>query len=328
MAFVQIGDYPCDVFEKEVHKFANEVSNYAVEVGSDVTDNVRSLPDALTIEAAVSDTPFGAIAQDPTRVGVGDLSISQDAFNRLKKMRNDKLPLSVVTSLGTYTSMEIQSFEVTREPKSFKGLVFTIQFQKVVIVENKRVTVANPNLAGKGSVGNLDSSVYRRVSLFPGQTIPVVTLTDRKAVPAWTKIYGKPIATAAEVVLVDGITPKTIEPDGSGFHFDITGSATNNHDGYIKFGGDVSHRSDVTYEALSPRSVKSTNQVVQDLISQQQTTRATQDFANSHGQHYDPQSGQWKDASGNPVTRSPNGSSDAFKQRVRDTPDHTLTGNQ
>lgn len=328
MAFVQIGDYPVDVFEKETHKFDNEVSNYAVEVGSDVTDNVRSLPDALTVEAAVSDTPFGAIAQDPTRVGVGDLSISRDAFNRILKMRNDKLPLSVVTSLGTYTSMEILSFEVTREPKSFKGLVFTVQFQKIVIVENKRVTVAAPNLAGKGSVGNLDSSVYRRVSLFPGQTIPVVTLTDRKAVPAWTKIYGKPIATAAEVVLVDGITPKTIEPDGSGFHFDITGSATNNHDGYIKFGGDVSHRSDVTYEALKPRSVKSTNQVVQDLIAQQQTARATQDFANSHGQHYDPQSGQWKDANGNPVTRSPNGGADAFKQRVRDTPDHTLTGNQ
>ena len=328
MAFVSIGDYPCDVFEKEVHKFDNEVSNYAVEVGSDVTDNVRSLPDQLTIEAAVSNTPFGAISQDPTRVGVGDLSISQDAFNRIKKMRDDKLPISVVTSLGTYTSMEITGFEVTREPKSFKGLVFTIQFQRVVIVENKRVTVAVPNLAGKGSIGNLDSSVYRRVTLLPGQTIPVVTLTDSKAVPAWTKIYGKPIATAAEVVLVDGITPKTISPDGSGFHFDITGSATNNHDGYIKFGGDALHRSDVTYEALSPRSVKSTNQVVQDLISQSQSKIAADNFVNSHGQHYDPQSGQWKDSSGNPVTRSPNGGADSFKQRVRDTPDHTLSGNQ
>lgn len=320
MAFPQIGDYPIDIFVKEVHGFENEITQYAVETGSDVTDNVRTQPDTLTIDGVVSDTPTGAIAGDPTRTGVGELSISKDAYNRLTKMRNDKLPLSVVTSLGTYTSMEIKKLEITRDAKSFKGLIFTCEFERVVIVENKRVTVSVPNLAGKGSLGNKDSDLFRRTALIPGQTIPVVTLRDKQSIPAWTKIYGKPIDTAAEVVLLDGITPSTVRPDQSGYHFDITNTATNAPDGYLKAGGfqGTLGTSDIVYEALNPRKVKSTQQTVSDLVHDANTRKQALDFAQSHGQHFDPKSGTWKDVNGNTVTHDPNAYQN-FQNRLRDT---------
>lgn len=323
MPFVQIGDYPIDVFTKEVHAYESEITQYAIEIGSDVTDNVRTLPNKVTVDAVVSDTPTGAIAKDPTRTGVGQISISQDAHNRLLKMRDDKLPISVVTSLGTYTSMMITKYEVTRDAKSFKGLVFTCEFEKATIVENKRVTVAVPNVAGKGSLGNSDSDTFRRTSLFATQTLAVVTFT--KPSPGLTKIYGKPIATDGYVALVDGVTPVNKFPDKTGFHYAIEGTATNNPDGYIKNANHLNGADGQVYEALKPPSIKSTNQLVQDTVSELRSRKDALDFANSHGQHYDPQSGQWKDVNGNPVTHDPN-AVENFKNRVRDSPPKTLQG--
>jgi hypothetical protein len=152
---VTIDGYPLDLVETEQHERSADVTEHPVEEGADVSDNVRVKPRELTLtNAVVSDTPIGAIADDPTRQGV-EGPISQDAYFRLNKVFEARQPVTVVTDLQQYKSMILDKLTITQEAKSSHGLVFVAHFKEVIIVSNRRVTTGQQRNLGHQTTASL-----------------------------------------------------------------------------------------------------------------------------------------------------------------------------
>lgn len=157
--FLRIGGFPMDLAVTEEHGFPGEVSKYPVELGPDISDTIRDLPPYVMIEGIVSDSPSGAIADDPTRKDAAGGNApdpnsplpSAAALEKLKELKAARLPLVVETSLGTYDSMGFVEFTVTRDKEKTAGLFFHARFERMIIVQNKRTKVRVKTNAAYGS---------------------------------------------------------------------------------------------------------------------------------------------------------------------------------
>lgn len=154
---VYIDGYPMDLAISETHGFEASVTEHPVERGADMVDHVRARPIEIELECVVSDTPIGAIATDPTRQAEGqDAPLpSEDAYARLQAIRDARQPVTIETSLGTWTSMALVMLSVPRSRETTGGLFFTATFRQVRVVETQRVTVrtAQPNAKRTGRHG-------------------------------------------------------------------------------------------------------------------------------------------------------------------------------
>jgi hypothetical protein len=170
---ILIAGYQIDASLSEEHTFESEVSEYPVETGGDVTDNIRPKPIIVKINGIVSDTPIGTIADVRGRQGDNgalDFTPSNDAYAKLKDIRDKREPVSIVTTLQTFDSMVMTNLEVPRDAKTGKALRFTATFQQVTLVTNLRTTirVATPSGAKKTDLGtkstkNVDTARVRVV---------------------------------------------------------------------------------------------------------------------------------------------------------------------
>src|SRR5574342_5520 len=105
---VRIDDYLIDVTVAEEHELPAEVTAHPVEDGADITDHVRLTPISVTLEGIVSDTPIGRLAEQRAPDG----RPSDDAYAFLKLVRSRREPVTIETSLETFTNMILQHLSV------------------------------------------------------------------------------------------------------------------------------------------------------------------------------------------------------------------------
>jgi hypothetical protein len=187
---IKIAGYPMDLALSEEFSFPGEMTRRPVELGPDVSDHIRDLPEEITLECIVSDTPIGDIARDPTRSGAASsdalLALDEeprplpsfDALAKLRELKALRRPVTIETSLGTFIDMAILSIKVNRDAARSNGLFFTADFAKFNFVVNRRtkVRVKTP-MAGAGGKAKPKVTV--------GQALRVdATITWRHGVPA------------------------------------------------------------------------------------------------------------------------------------------------
>lgn len=142
----------------ESHLLANTVTDHPVEQGFNVTDHSRPNPDQVSLRCFVSNTP---LSEDQTKSSVrqGDVSFEttapqaiegrgNQAYLRLKKLRDEGSLIEVVTTLKTYgvsksEGMMIESITIPRTRQNYDGLEFTLALKQIRIVRNKQ-TRARP----------------------------------------------------------------------------------------------------------------------------------------------------------------------------------------
>lgn len=142
---VTIDGYPIDVALTEEHSFPSEATMLPTESGADLTDHIRSLPEEISLECVVSDTPIGEIEFDETRSPQGvDIPVpSADAYQHLLAIRDARPKRLVVveTSLGVFSDMALIDLTVPRNKDTGAGLFFSATFRRVRIITNKRTRV-------------------------------------------------------------------------------------------------------------------------------------------------------------------------------------------
>ena len=181
---VTIGnDLILDAAIRETHTYDSDVTDYPVESGSSITDNVRPRPITVEIEGIVTDTPLpgpvaasrGATGADKTVsygggvIGGGSITIpgdfqvipSEDALADLIAIYEAREPVSIGTTLKAYDSMVMTSLVIPRDADTGAALSFTATFQQVTIITNNRTTikVAPPVHTGLGPKLNLGNVV-------------------------------------------------------------------------------------------------------------------------------------------------------------------------
>lgn len=158
-ALVSIGGFLVDVALNEDYSFDSDVTDFPVESGSSIVDNIRPKPIVVRIEGIISNTPIGNIAQARQSAGMGGSGKgptppTDDAYDTLLDIRDKREPVTITTSLRTYENMALQSLSVPRATGRGDELRFNATFKQVVIVQNKRTTRVATRVATPGGVGN------------------------------------------------------------------------------------------------------------------------------------------------------------------------------
>lgn len=181
MSLVRIDGYPMDLAISEAHSFPGEVTKYPVESGPDIGDHIRDLPEEITLECIVSDSPIGEVSDHPSRQNSLDAQQallssgfepetplpSVDALAKLREIKARRQPVTVETSLGTFLSMAFVDLDVPRDKDKNNALFFTAKFTRINIVTNKRVRArvktAMPTGAGTKAVAGKALTIERRI---------------------------------------------------------------------------------------------------------------------------------------------------------------------
>lgn len=144
-----IDGFVVDCLISDTHNFPSEVTDFEVESGSTISDNIRNKPIVVTMDVLVSDTPIGAARNfrhgDPT-------TSSDDCYDVLIKMRDARDVVSISTSLRTYDNMACESLSIPRSSEYGDGsLRFTATFKQITFKNVDRETrVAIPGAQGAG----------------------------------------------------------------------------------------------------------------------------------------------------------------------------------
>lgn len=146
-----IGSVELDASVSEQHTGAVEVTDHPVETGGAISDHARPLPETVTIEGLISNTPMpeaGAATQERTWAGVNYRSSSEmaptnasEGYAALLKLKDAGELITVVTALRTYENMVLTSLTVPRDARTGNGLRFAASLKQVRVANSQTVQV-------------------------------------------------------------------------------------------------------------------------------------------------------------------------------------------
>ncbi len=186
-----------DASVSEQHTGDVEVTDHPVELGADISDHARVKPERLVITGLISDVGINrgearldiAPNSDPDapipivgagrRANAGEAGRSNSGYATLRKFKDERHLLKIITALRSYDNMILENLSVPRDGKSGDALVFTATFKEIRLVALKRAlvhvtaTVGKPVVdTGKKSTVEADdgprSYLHHAVVLFGG----------------------------------------------------------------------------------------------------------------------------------------------------------------
>lgn len=127
-----IQDLEIDIVSSEVIELPSETTDNPIESGSEITDHIINRPILLRMVCQIGGSNLTNWA---------DRKI--EGYEALKKLRDDKLPVTVVSGLETFTNMLINNISIDRNLQNASVLQFQIEFKQAKIVSSQRVDVSN-----------------------------------------------------------------------------------------------------------------------------------------------------------------------------------------
>lgn len=128
----QIQDLQIDIVSSEVIELPSETTDNPIESGSEVTDHIINRPILLRMVCQIGGS---------TLLNFTDRKL--EGYEALKKLRDDKLPVTVVSGLETFSNMLIKNITIDRNLQNASVLQFQIEFKQAKIVSSQRVDVSN-----------------------------------------------------------------------------------------------------------------------------------------------------------------------------------------
>lgn len=141
-----------DASVSETHTFGAQVTDYPVEKGAAVSDNIRATPVTLRVEAFISDFPLlndgrgqassGGVqgSQRPS----ARTETSKQILQKLRALQEQGVILTVDTGLKKYENMALVSIDVPRDKSLKNGLRVNLSLKEIRIVETQMVNIQKP----------------------------------------------------------------------------------------------------------------------------------------------------------------------------------------
>lgn len=160
-----------DCLVSDTHSWTADATSYPVESGARISDHIQNEPLEVTIEAIVSNAPIGVIRTEREKNPKYQPDESTDALMaHLMKIRDDRKPVTIRTSLRTYENMALLNLDIPRDASTGDAIRFSATFRQIKIVKNirgprvqlpaavKPVRTRNaPKPAGKAAAGQTSS---------------------------------------------------------------------------------------------------------------------------------------------------------------------------
>lgn len=148
-----------DAFISEKYRFGNKITDKPAEgEEQNGTGTVTEEPDELTVEAFIGATKFEVVLSAPPS---NTRSLSEEyprdrvvsAYEELKRLKETKQPMDIVTGLTTMSGMIIESLEIDRDELTGADLSFSCTFKKAPVATSSAIpateSVAAPADTGK-----------------------------------------------------------------------------------------------------------------------------------------------------------------------------------
>jgi hypothetical protein len=148
-----ISEIPLDVRKSSTYSFKSKITEFPVDDGSQITDNRNVLPDEISLEGFVSDSPLTTIASNNLGLKgdasalVGANSVTQGAYDALIDIHRNNKFLMVVTEYATFEDMAIEELEIPRDAEKGLGFYFSLKLKQVKIVQNQTAALSKEVVA-------------------------------------------------------------------------------------------------------------------------------------------------------------------------------------
>ena len=126
-----------DASKDEDHNGENEVTDFPVEEGANITDHSRPKPRTVSIHAYVTGTPV-SLLNIATPPGF-KATRGKDAWKQMDKWRREGTKLTAITTLFAYIDVVITKLSVPRNAQNADGIEFTINLKEVFTASSKLV---------------------------------------------------------------------------------------------------------------------------------------------------------------------------------------------
>lgn len=178
-----------DASLKEAHKRESQPTEFPIEDGNNISDQIILRPFTLDITGIITDTPIGGAKQLVTEVATTFISAltppvgliaasagyalftssknakspSVQAYNQLLQLQENGQPFDVLTSLYRYHNMWIKSISAPRDSDTGRCLIFDISLKQLILVSPRSVNIgvfANPALsANQANLGQQNTGI-------------------------------------------------------------------------------------------------------------------------------------------------------------------------
>ena len=150
-----------DATVSEGHKREAEVTSHPVEVGSDVTDNIRPKPRSLSLSGIISTAPTTwsgrATILSPDDLGEGQLTPGSGpdvgralaAYRLLEDAFEGGYLLTVQTGLERYPNLAIKAVEFPKAPGTGRDLHFKLELEEILFAISQTTQVPASAIASK-----------------------------------------------------------------------------------------------------------------------------------------------------------------------------------
>lgn len=159
-----IGGYFFDGFLTVSHSIETEITEHPVETGAAIVDHAYVKPATLEMEIMMSDAHQSFV---PNQF-VGKYPRHVEAWNLLKQLQADRIPLSVFTKLGQYDNMLIKKISAEDDSDTFNSLKATVTLQEIPMARVKTVKISSEPQITRST--NLSERNAERVDVHESQS--------------------------------------------------------------------------------------------------------------------------------------------------------------
>ena len=134
-----IGGYFFDGFMQVEHNIELQTTSNPVETGASVVDHAYVKPAELVMKVMMSDVHQSLVQGQFT----GASFRSVNAWQVLRKLQSDRIPMSVFTRLGLYTNMLITKLATTDTAETFRALSAEVTLREIPVARIKTVKISS-----------------------------------------------------------------------------------------------------------------------------------------------------------------------------------------
>jgi hypothetical protein len=180
-------NYFFDAYLKIDHDSSLRITEHPVQTGANISDHAYLMPATVVMEIGMSD------AMDAYESGTfqGDASKSVSAYKTLKRLQDERAPLTLVTRLGKYENMVIENIHAPDEMKTYYGLRVTVVFKQIIMATSpatKKNAAASESERAQTALPVTDKAAVQPQSIL--KQVPAASAVENTADSTLSTITG------------------------------------------------------------------------------------------------------------------------------------------
>lgn len=120
------------------HDTSLNITEHPIQTGANVSDHAYEEASKLTFDIGMSDVMTSII---PGQFS-SNFSRSVSAYKKLRDLQCKRLPITVVTRLGTYNNMLVETISTSDDNKTLYGLRATVTLKQIFVVSVTTVKIS------------------------------------------------------------------------------------------------------------------------------------------------------------------------------------------